>query len=290
MFPLLRSLYAHRRLLREFVIRDLKARYVGSSMGFFWSVIFPLLNLAVYFFVFRLILQVRWSVGASPTMTALMMLTGILIWTAHAETTSRATNCVVENANLIQKVVFPSEILAPYLAISSLVNMAIGLPVVLLSVVLLHEHEVSLDVDFGRLGWPLLALPVLLMLQCVFTVGLGYILGTLNVFLRDTFHVVGVAITLWMFATPIFYPDFLVNPELAPAGVTLPAGMQVGRFWWLLEVNPMYWLIECYRDVMLRESWPDWRRLGEFTAVSFGMLWLGGRFFMGQKRSFADLL
>ncbi len=112
-------------------MRDLKARYVGSSMGFFWSVVFPVINLFVYMFVFRLVLNARWGDQQSASEVAVIMLTGIVIWAAFAETVSRATNALVENSNLIQKVVFPSEVLPLYLTISSLINMCIGLPVVL---------------------------------------------------------------------------------------------------------------------------------------------------------------
>ena len=86
-------------------------------MGFFWSVIFPIVNLFVFMFVFRLLLKARWGDGASEKDTALIMLAGILVWTAFSETISRATNCLIENANLIQKVVFPSQILPVYLSV-----------------------------------------------------------------------------------------------------------------------------------------------------------------------------
>ncbi|MCA9002047.1 MAG: ABC transporter permease, partial [Planctomycetes bacterium] len=150
MLFLLRSIRAHRRLLIDFVIRDLKARYVGSSMGFFWSVIFPIINLFVYMFVFRLVLNTRWSDSQGATEVALVMLAGIVVWTGFAETISRSTNCLVEHANLIKKVVFPSQLLPAYLTISSLVNMAIGLPVVVGMIALLtyaSEPEVHLELD-----------------------------------------------------------------------------------------------------------------------------------------------
>ena len=131
MFELLRSLVRHRRLLKDFVVRDLKARYVGSTMGFFWSVVFPIINLFVYMFVFRLVLNARWSDSQGALEVAIVMLAGIVVWSAFAETISRSTNTLVDNANLIQKVVFPAEVLPTYLTISSLINMCIGLPVVM---------------------------------------------------------------------------------------------------------------------------------------------------------------
>jgi ABC-type polysaccharide/polyol phosphate export permease len=294
---LLRSLRSHHALLSGFVWRDLKARYVGSAMGFFWSLVFPIVNLFVFMFVFRLVLKARWGdatpveitqdggtridmvgLGTGSTKeTGLVMLAGILIWSAFAETLSRATNCLVENSNLIQKVVFPSEILPPYLTVSSVVNMLIGLPVVLVGVLVFT--------DLG-LGAPLLLAPVLLGLQLLFTMGLGYFLATLNLYLRDTYHVVGVATTVWMFATPIFYPPQLVET----ASVQLGNSGRFLHFNWLLEVNPMHWLIDSWRRVLIFNHWPEWDLLLRFGAVSVVVFGLGAWLFMARRREFPDLL
>ena len=421
----MRSLLRHRRLIRDFVARDLRARYVGSTMGFFWSVVFPIINLAVFMFVFRLILKARWGDRQGPAEVALVMLAGIVVWAAFAETLSRSTNTLVDNANLIQKVVFPSEILPVYLAISSLINMLIGMPVVLVCIgwfsmvstpktflvyptevvegehrreqvrlreqdpayavlveltrgarkrvhvpfelsgtaergvdYLLQADEVviphgdirvrlmitplrdalqerdetivieltgatgarlarpgELGIHCARrleitlvdgppddspppptapalvfeptpersapgslpldLGPTLIVLPLLLALQGVFTVGLGFLLATLNVFLRDTFHLVGVAITVWMFSTPIFYPPFMV---------------QSAGFGWMLELNPMHWLIESYRAVLLYDNWPSPLLVAKFALAALVTLALGSAFFSAQKSKFPDLL
>lgn len=371
MLRLLAQLWSHRQLVRGFVVRDLKARYVGSSMGFFWSVVVPFLYLFVFMVVFSLILKARWEDGAEPEETALIMLVGILSWQAFAETLSRATNCLVDNANLIQKVVFPSEILPAYLTVSSLVNMLIGLPIVVVGAAYYTDRLPGISY---------LALPVLLVLQAIFTFGLGYFLSTLNLFLRDTYHLIGVLTMVWMFATPIFYPARLVqdtkipmpgtateieawvkqegprarvpanwtatfevdepedlNPRFTIPGLeTLPPDQQeffqqraadqgpvmqsglrrdppeglnayarVGSelltrqmvveretfsLGILLELNPMYWLIECYRAVILYGRWPDPRFLGQFAAVALVVLALGSRFFSKHQHRFPDLL
>jgi len=301
---LIRSLFSSRRLLKDFVARDLKARYVGSSMGFFWSVLFPLINLFVYMFVFRLVLNTRFSDSAGVKDVAIWMLAGITVWAAFGETVSRSTNCLVENANLIKKVVFPSEVLPVYLTISSLINMCIGIPIVLGGVLwfvygnadgeLVAAAGAGLaQADGGAgpgiqvaaremgVGLPLLALPLLFVGQALFTIGLGYFLSTLNLFLRDTYHLIGVAITVWMFATPIFYPAVMVQQN--------QLGQPTG-FGWILQVNPMHWLIECYRDVLVFAEWPDWLLLGRFYLVAAVFFLVGGSFFMSQKKSFPDLL
>lgn len=285
MLPLLRSLVRHRRLLRDFIGRDLKARYVGSAMGFFWSIIFPILNLAIYTFVFSIVLGMRWGSDAPQGITVLRILAGILAWTAFAETVSRGTNCLVEHANLIQKVRFPSEILAPFLTLSSLFNMAIGLPIVILGVILVGPDEKNGGV---ALGLPLVLVPVLVVLQAIFTTGLCYILSTINLYLRDTYHVIGVLIMLWMFSTPIFYPEWMLDPDLTPEGDLIPIGRK--DFGWLLRVNPMYWLIRSYRDVMIDGAWPAPVMLVSFATVSVLVFCVGSTLFQARKREIPDLL
>ncbi len=274
------ALIAHRQLLRGFVVRDIRARYVGSSMGLFWSVIFPIINLFVFMFVFRILLKARWSADAGEKETALVMLTGILAWTAFAETVSRSTNCLVENSNLIQKVVFPSEVLPPYLAISSLVNMMIGVPIVLFGMVLMTERQN----DY----MPLLAVPLLLLVQTIFTLGLGYFFATLNLFLRDTFHVMGVGLTVWMFATPIFYPPEFVEQARVARGPLEDDGYYT--FGFLLDINPMHWLISSWREVLCFGRWPDMELVLRFGLVGLVLFALGTTFFLAHKRRFPDLL
>ncbi len=341
MIDVLRTLIGNRRLVKDLVVRDLKARYVGSSMGFFWSVVFPILNLFVYMFVFRIVLQVRFDDKASPAEVAVWMLAGIVIWSAFAETLTRSTNSLVENSNLIQKVVFPSSVLPVYLTISSLINMTIGLPIVMAAVayfgyfnvneaalepetqtpaVVNQEQKVDLEeardrwaqcaeCDYEqilicpthgkpldvflrgkqeilketphrplRLGVCLVSLPLLLLIQGIFTVGIGLFLSAFNLILRDTIHVVGVLTVVWMFGTPIFYPASMV------------LGRNNGAYAWLLDINPMHWLINSYREVLVFNSWPDPALIGRFAIVALLFFWAGATFFRSQRDRIPDLL
>lgn len=281
MLELLRSLRKNRRLLTDLVGRDLRARYVGSSMGFFWSVIFPIVNLVVYMFVFSVVLDARWDANQPKEVTALLMLSGIVVWQAFAESVSRMTNTLVENQNLIQKVVFPSEVLPPYLVISSLINMLIGTAITLLGVAwftYVRPIEYASGASPAKilgLSWSLGALPLLMLLQAVFTLGLGYFFAALNLFLRDIYHVMGVALQVWMFMTPIFYPASKVKE----------ANME-----WVLQFNPMYWLIDTYRNAMLYGQWPRAPVVALFGAVALLVFLAGSAFFMRQKPRFPDLL
>jgi lipopolysaccharide transport system permease protein len=281
----IKSLAQNRSLLRDFVVRDLKARYVGSSMGFFWSVVYPIMNLFVYLFVFQIVLKMTWSADKSSQEVVLLMLVGIVAWTAFAETLSRATNTLVDNANLIQKVVFPSEILPVYITISALVNLVIALPVVGLALtygmlnpptdpvtVAAAEASGNLGIQVGlNLAW----LPLLLILQGVFTAGLAYFLATFNLFWRDTIHIIGVAVTVLMFLTPIFYPAEKMVAE---------------GYGWMLTYNPMHWLLDMYRGVMVKNLAPDLRFLAQFTGAAALSFFVGSQFFSSQRERFPDLL
>ncbi len=278
MLAILRSLFAHRALLKDFVVRDLKARYVGSAMGFFWSLVFPVVNLVVFMFVFRLIFQSRWEDGGNKE-TAIVMLAGILVWTAFQEAISRSTNSLIENSNLIQKVVFPSEILTPYLGISGLVNMMIAMPIVLIGVLVFS--------DVG-IGVSMVCIPILLIVQLLFTCGVGWFFATMNVYLRDTAHLIGVGLTVWMFGTPIFYPpSMIVNAKIPRSDLEADGNYDIS---WMLEINPMHWLIDSWRKVLVENAWPDGALLLRLTIVAMVVFIAGGWFFMAHKRRFADLL
>lgn len=281
LIQLLRSLAKNRTLLRSFVARDLKARYVGSSLGFFWSVVYPIMNLAVYMVVFQIILKASWPLKSSQEVV-LHMLVAIVAWSAVAEAISRSTNVLVENQNLIEKVVFPSEILPAYITISAMINMIIALPIVLAALAwamfLPSADAIALAEQTGqagvRIGLNLAWLPVLIVLQALFTVGIGYFLATFNLFWRDTFHVIGVALTVWMFITPIFYA---------------PTMMVDAGYGWLLTINPMHWLMDMYRNVLVRDVPPDPVYLVAFAIAGVVTLSVGATFFRSQRARFPDL-
>jgi lipopolysaccharide transport system permease protein len=242
-------------------------------------------------FVFGMVLKVRFADSVAAHQVALWRLAGITVWAAFGETLSRSTNTLVENQNLIQKVVFPSEILPSFLCISSLINMCIGLPIVILGVLVFQAFPDLLgppevlpvltnspgpnDMPPLGLGWSLLALPLLFIAQAMFTVGLGYFFAALNLFQRDVYHLMGVGVTVWMFATPIFYPPVMVIDK---------------GYGWMLDWNPMHWLISSYREILIFGAWPDWLLLGKFALVGLVILALGSRFFLAQKPHFPDLL
>ncbi|HLC03845.1 MAG TPA: ABC transporter permease [Anaerolineales bacterium] len=258
------GLYHHRALVRSFVKRDLQARYKGSAVGLFWSVIHPLVMLVLYTFVFSTILKVRVGVGEGTEQFALYLFCGLLPWNAFAEGLHRSAGVILENANLIKRAVFPAEILPVYPVIAGIVNELVGFGV-LLAALLAIGHPISPV---------MLLLPAILLLQFVLTTGLAWIVAGTTVFIRDLSQMLGVILTVWIFLTPIFYPPSLV-----------PLGMRV-----LLFVNPMYALVEAYRNLILKGQLPAWGSMALLASIGAVVFVVGYRVFTRMQPAFADVL
>ncbi|MBM3989529.1 MAG: ABC transporter permease [Planctomycetes bacterium] len=283
------SLRRHAPLVKNFVEKDLKGRYIGSTAGFFWSLVNPLLSLATYTFVFSFVLKSRWSDFQPDSEVVLMMYLGIVTWGCHAEIVSRCTGTLVENGNLIKKIVFPSEILPAYVSVSALFNLLIGLGFVLLGTLVFGYAFPAADptppgwipepsepaFEPLRVGLSYLTLPLLLALHVGFSAGLGYLLATLNLLVRDVGHFTSAFITIWMFGTPIFYPQSLVRER---------------GYGWVVDLNPMAWLVDAYRGALLFGHFPSPLVLAKLALVAFVSLWLGTRLFFKARHRFADFL
>jgi lipopolysaccharide transport system permease protein len=258
------GLYRHRALIWSFVKRDLLARYKGSAIGLFWSVIHPLIMLGLYTFVFSTIMKVRVGASEGTEEFALYLFCGLLPWNAFAEGLNRSTGVIFENANLIKRNVFPSEILPVYPVIAGVVTELIGFAV-LVAALLLMGHPIRPV---------MLLLPVILLLQVVLTTGLAWIIAGTTVFIRDLGQMLGVMLTLGIFLTPIFYP---------PSAV--PQGMRV-----FLAVNPMYALVEAYRSLILKGQFPAWGGVALLASVAAVVFLVGYRVFTRMQPAFADVL
>jgi lipopolysaccharide transport system permease protein len=233
-------------------------------LGLSWAVIQPLALLVLYTFVFSYVLRLRLG-GADSTATfALYLFCGMLPWLAFSEGLTRSATVILEQAHLIKKVVFPSEILPPYVVTSALVIELFGLAVLLVAVAVFYRGP----------SWSMLLLPPILLLQFLLTVGVGWLLASVNVFLRDVGQVLGLGLTLWLFVTPIFYPA-----ELVPA-----------RFRWVLDLNPMYYLVQAYRDVLLEQRAPLLSHGIALAAMALAVFVVGHWFFRRSRPAFVDVL
>lgn len=259
-----RVLVAHRKVIQSFVRRDLQGRYVNSVMGLSWAIIQPVSLLVLYTFVFSVVLGVRLGTNGSTTSFAFYLFCGMLPWLAFAEGVTRSASVILDHGHLLKKVVFPSEILPAYVVASALVTEFIGLGIFL----------VASAAFFRAPGWTVLLLPVVIAFQVMFTLGLGWFLASLNVFLRDVGQFLGLGLTLWMLVTPIFYA-----PEMMPA-----------RFRFLLAWNPLHYLVQGYRDVLLDHRVPDLSHLGTLGVIAVAAFVAGNWFFRRSKNAFVDVI
>jgi lipopolysaccharide transport system permease protein len=238
----LQRLSRYRALIAGLVARELRARYRGSVLGFFWSFVNPLLSLLIYTFVFTVVMP-----GIRPKTHepyALFMFCGILPWTWFSSSLLEASNVLVAGGNLIRKVLFPAEVLPLVTVLSGLVHFGLGF--VILAAFLIYYRQPIEPVD---LAW----FPVIVLVQLVLTAGLALLVSSLTVHFRDVRDLLQNLLTLWFFATPIIYPL-----SLAPANVQQ-----------LLNLNPFTHLAIAYQEVLFVPGpFSQWWRVPVAGAVA----------------------
>ena len=260
----LRNLIGCRALIFQLVKRDFQQRYVGSAAGWIWGVIHPLVLLASYWFIFGYILKVPTSKSLAHGNYALFLFAGMLPWMLFSETLSRSTSSMLDQANLITKTVFPSEIVPVSIFLSAMVSHLLA-ALMLFTAVVFILHQVT---------WWLFLLPLFSGILGLLAIGLAWISSSLQVYLRDTVQVVTVILIFWQWVTPIFIPE-----EAFPAKAHL-----------VVVLNPITYVARCYRNVLLSASAPAPRDLAILFAASACAFILGGLFFRHMKRGFADVL
>jgi len=270
MWARLREVWAYRELIRNLVVRDLKVRYKNSALGVAWSWLNPLLMMLVLTVVFTVM-----AGRSNQPAYHVFVLIGILAWNFFSASVVGATGSIVHNAHLIKKVYFPRAALPVSIVLSNMLNFVIALPVFF---ALAWLSGVPLS---GRIELTLW-LPVVLLVQVVFTTGIGLILSTVNVFYRDTQIIMEVVMLAWFFLTPIVYPIETI-PETA---TLLDATLDLRRLVYIL--NPMASIISSYRDVLYfgRTIGPDFFLRTLVTAAA--ILLIGYAVFERFARRFAE--
>lgn len=255
--------FQYRTLLLGFLRQDIKGRFAASMGGLVWSLLTPLANILIYIFVFSLVLKVRIPEAQAGTDEFhIYLLAGLLPWMAFADTLTRGTAILLEKAGLITKVSFPVQMLPYVSGFSAYLLNGVGL-LLLLGYLLVR--------GYGSLTW--LWLPLIFFFNLLLAIGLVAITAALCVFIRDLQQLIGLLVSVWFFLTPIIYPEFLVPEEF--------------RAWIML--NPMYYFITLYREVLLQHSLSFTYLAGTaaFSAIVFAA---GGWFFMRIKHAFGDVL
>jgi len=247
----------HRDLLLLLVQKDLKVKYKGTALGFIWSLLNPLLMMIVYSVVFSVL--VRFQVHNYP----IFLLSGLLPWNAFSLSLQAASTSLITNSNLVRRVHFPLEFLPLTSVLSGVVNLVMSFGILVVFALVFRQP----------LGLPLLMLPVLVMLQLVFTSGVCLCLSALLVYFRDIEYLIGVGLTAFFFLTPVIYPLSAVGKS------------QVG---YLLNFNPMTWLITGYQAIWHDNAWPDPTFLVALAVASIAMLLFGRWVFRRLQGRFAE--
>lgn len=258
----IRPLASKAFLLKEMVVRDVRARYAGSGLGLIWAFAHPVLWMLLYTGVFALVLRVPVEAGFASFPEFLMA--GLLPFMAIQEGIARSASVLVDNGAMVKKTVFPVETLVLSVVLAAVVNELIALFVFAIYVALIgHLQLYSL----------LLVVPALL-LQILLTFGLGCIAATLTAFVRDTAHAVGILLTVVFYATPIVYPLSMVPERLRP----------------FIEANPLTHLVDLYRRAFTLHAPPDPGSIAYLSAFCVLAAVVGAALFSRARPHFADLI
>jgi len=263
----LKELYRYRVLIQSLVSRELKARYRGTVLGFLWSFFNPLLLMVVYTIVFGFIIQPRDpAFGGKPLLYALFLFCGVLPWTWFSSSALESANVLMVQGNLIKKILFPVEILPVVVVTSNLIHFVFGLPILFLfALVMLKSFSPYL-----------LFLPLVVLVQYVFTLGFAFLVSSLTVHFRDIKDILANLLTFWFFASPIIYPmSFRTIQE-----------HRWLRFF--LDINPMTHIMMGYQNAVFFGEMIRWKRLGVTFLVSMIFLFVGYSVFDRLRDSFPE--
>jgi lipopolysaccharide transport system permease protein len=264
---LAKSLWRNRQLIVQMTKREVVGRYKGSAMGLAWSFFNPVFMLVVYTFVFSEVFKSRWGgVGGddSKTQFAVILFAGMIVLSLFSEVLNRAPGLILSNVNYVKKVVFPIEILPVIAMGAALFHCLISLGVLLAAFTIFN----------GYLHPTVVFMPLVLLPLIILALGLAWMLASLGVFLRDVGQTIGLITTVLMFLSPVFFPITAVPERFRP----------------IMMANPLTFIIEQAREVLIWGHLPDWIGLGIYTIVATFIAWAGYAWFQKTRKGFADVL
>jgi len=258
--------WKNRSLIWQLLKRDVQARYRGSALGLLWSLVTPIVMLSIYTFVFQTVFKSRWSDSSGETALsfAIILFLGLTIHGLLVEVLTKSPLLIVSNQNFVKKIVFPLDILSWVTLMSGLFTFIISFS--LLLILILFELK--------KIPVTALLLPIILLPYCILLLGLSWFLAALGVYLRDIQQVTGTLATLLLFLSPIFYSTSI-----------LPVQFQT-----LLFLNPLSYVVEASRAVLIYGNLPSFSGLAAYSLVAILVAFAGNFFFRKVKPGFADVL
>lgn len=253
-----KNLYEYRELLKTSVKKDVRGKYKNSVLGILWSFLNPLLQIAVYALVFPLI------TNSNEANYTVFVCCGLIPWTFFASGITRSAFTMIENGNIIKKVYFPREILSISVVTSEMVNFIIS-TIIILAFVLGYGLGITKYVLFY---------PLIVLVEYILLIGISFIVSSITVFFRDLQHFITVLIQLLFYATPIVYSIKSIPED----------------FKWIIQYNPMTYIIIAFRDIFYYKQMPDIQSLMIVLAISIGICILGYLLFNKLQKKFAEEL
>ena len=268
-----KDLYRYRVLIQSLVSRELKARYRGTVLGFLWSFINPLMLMIIYSIVFGFIIGPRDpAFENSPVLYALFLFCGVLPWTWFAASSIESANVLMIQGNLIKKILFPAEVLPVVVLSSNFIHFLFGIPILLLGKLL----TVLFIPNAPGFSIYLVFLPLVMLVQFVFSLGFGLLLSALTVHFRDIKDILANMLTFWFFATPIIYP------------MTFPAIQKSALFRTFLNLNPMTHIMMGYQNTVFYGEMIRWKKLSVTLLVGLVLVIVGYYIFDKLRDSFPE--
>lgn len=246
---MLRDVWAFRDFMISSVKREFQSRWTGTQFGPFWIVAHPVANILIFTVIFSQIMKPGLPSHSSRFAYSIYLCSGVLTWNLFAEMLNRMVNIFVENANLLKKIHFPKLCLPIIVLSSNVINFTIVMAIFFFFMLIIGAFP----------GWVILSVFPVLLVQLVFTAGLGVLLATINVFYRDIHQTVQIVLQFWFWLTPIVYVSTTL-PEYA---------LRIMRW------NPMWPFINAYHAIFLEKTQPDWSTLIYPSILAAVWVWLG---------------
>lgn len=252
----IKNIYEYRELLKTNVKKEIRGKYKKSVLGILWSYLNPLLQLLVYAIVFPLILKM------TQEHYVIFVCSGLIPWTFFTTVVTQSTGIIVANSNIVKKVYFPREILPISVTTSAAVNFLIS-TIIILAFVMFSGLGITKYVIFY---------PVVLLVQYVLCLGISFIVSSITVYLRDLEHLIGIAIMLMFYLTPIVYSSKTLPPQYA----------------FFMKLNPMAHIVEGYRSIFYYQQLPDFKNLIILFVLSVVLSIIGYLIFKKLEKRFAE--
>jgi lipopolysaccharide transport system permease protein len=261
---MLKALWSYRGFIRGSVQREFQSKYRNSLFGAAWNIINPLAMIVVYTVIFAEVMRAKLP-GVDGTFAySIYLCAGSLTWGFFAEMVGRCQNMFLDNANLLKKISFPRITLPVIVVANAGLNFAIVFGLFL----------AFLLVSGNFPGWPVVAIVPILALQIAFAMGLGMVLGVLNVFFRDVGQFFGIFLQFWFWLTPIVYPVTILPDGIKP----------------YIDINPMVVVMTAYQGILVNQQWPQWGGLWPVALLAAVLCLFGLHLFKKNAGEMVDEL